>query len=149
MRGRRPKPTALRQRRNRVPGAARLVVDPGLEVRFDLPAARADGAAWHRLTRVWWASVGQSPMAGEMLPVDVHGLVMLAELVDRFHRTPSGALAAEIRLQRACFGLSPMDRTRLRLELGRQAGTTRLAPVTSAATADPRQWLCPVPDPAR
>ena len=67
----------------------------------------------HELTLAWWADVWASPMAAEYLDADVHGLYILAALVDKFWRAPSKELAAEIRLQRVAYGLSPIDRRRL------------------------------------
>jgi len=58
-------------------------------------------------------------MAGEYLESDVHGLYLLAELVDQFWTAPTKELAAEIRLQRQCYGLSPIDRRRLQWEVAR------------------------------
>ena len=52
-------------------------------------------------------------MADEYLDADVHGLYLLTELVDRFWRQPTTALAAEIRQQRLAYGLTPIDRRRL------------------------------------
>lgn len=70
---------------------------------------------WRVETIDWWEDVWKSPMAmaGEFITVDVHGLFLLADLVDRYWRYPSPALATEIRLQRQCFGLTPIDRRRL------------------------------------
>jgi len=45
------------------------------------------------------------------------GLFLLAVLVDGFWLKPHWTAAAEIRLQRQCFGLSPMDRRRLQWEI--------------------------------
>lgn len=81
----------------------------------DLPGDRA----WHPQTMTWWADVWASPMAPEYHESDVHGLMMLAVLVDEFWQDPSQALAAEIRLQRQCFGLTPIDRRRLQWEIER------------------------------
>jgi len=66
-------------------------------------------------------------MAGEFLQVDIHGLFVLAELIDEFWSEPSKELAAEIRLQRQCFGLTPVDRRRLQWEVERveEAATRR------------------------
>jgi len=49
-------------------------------------------------------------MAREYLDSDRHGLFLLAALADQFWTDPSPTLAAEIRMQRQCFGLSPIDR---------------------------------------
>lgn len=70
-------------------------------------------ADWHEQTRAWWKDVWHSPMAEEFLEADRHALVRLAVLVEAFWREPSKELAAEIRLQEARFGLTPVDRHRL------------------------------------
>ena len=49
---------------------------------------------------------------------DIPGLEILADLVDRFWYGDAG-LAAEIRLQRQCFGLTSLDRRRLQWEIAR------------------------------
>ena len=64
-------------------------------------------------------------MASEYLQVDLHGLYMLAALLDRFWQAPSTALAAEIRQQRQCFGLTPIDRRRLQWEVERAEAVSR------------------------
>lgn len=74
---------------------------------------------WHDLTMAWWADIWASPMAPEFEISDMHGLYVLAVLVDEFWRSPSTALAAEIRLQRMAFGLTPIDRRRLQWEIER------------------------------
>lgn len=58
-------------------------------------------------------------MAHEYLDADVHGLYRLAVLVDQFWADPSPVLAAEIRLEQQCFGLTPIDRRRLQWEIER------------------------------
>lgn len=78
---------------------------------------------WHHMTEEWWESIWASPMAPEFETSDRHGLFLLADLVDSFWCEESGkaraALAAEIRLQRQCFGLTPIDRRRLQWEIER------------------------------
>lgn len=98
-------------RRNRSTTRATLVADPEI-VTPDLPAR-----SWHEQTLAWWADVWASPMAPEYDESDVHGLIMLAVLVDEFWRKPTWTTAAEIRLQRQCFGLTPIDRRRLQWEI--------------------------------
>lgn len=112
-----PKHPSTRARRNKVAGARTLqpVEDPTIP---DLPET-ADGDAWHPMTLAWWADIWSSPMAPEYDESDVHGLFMLAMLVDQFWVQPSPALASEIRLQRQCFGLTPIDRRRLQWEIDR------------------------------
>lgn len=105
---------------------------------------------WHPQTLQWWADVWASPMAPEYADSDRHGLFLLAVLVDSFWRSPSKELAAEIRLQRQCFGLTPIDRRRLQWEIERtdeaqDKGRKRRTPATEAkapqAAADPRAVL--------
>jgi hypothetical protein len=76
-----------------------------------------DDREWHPRTREWWADVWASPMAPEYEDSDRHGLFILAALVDQFWLKPHWTAAAEIRLQRQCFGLSPIDRRRLQWEI--------------------------------
>lgn len=123
-----PKPPALRQRRNRVATAATLAAEPRRKRAPSLPRVRdADGRerVWHPLTRVWWRAVWRSPMAAEYLEADIQALLRLAVLVDMFWCQPSRELAAEIRLEQTCFGLTPIDRRRLQWEIdrGEQAAT--------------------------
>lgn len=124
-----PKPSALRQRRNKVSTAATLP-----------PAGTASGIAapplpergkgekpWHPETLSYWAVVWASEMAGEYLDADVPGLVALMKLQDEFNYGEMG-LAAEIRLQRQCFGLTPIDRRRLQWETGKVEDAERRRP---------------------
>lgn len=90
-------------------------------------------------------------MAPEFHESDVHGLLILAVLVDEFWLDPTKELASEIRLQRQCFGLTPMDRRRLQWEIERtdeaQArGTQRRTAAEPKAPAkkDPRAVLASV-----
>lgn len=143
-RGPAPKPAQLRQRRNRRPGAATLEAPahPRVPRLPDL-----DGYEWHPLTRSWWRNVWRSPMAGEYLDTDRDGLGRLAMLVNQFYVERDPKLLAEIRLQEARFGLSPVDRSRLQWEVERgeearrrrQPATPVSAPVDDAP--DPRQLL--------
>ncbi len=143
-RGPAPKPANIRQRTNRKAGATVLVDD----AERDVPALPRGLRKWHRLTRAWWTTVWQSPMAGEYLDTDHEGLVRLAVLVDQFYATLNPVLMAEIRLQEARFGLSPVDRSRLQWEVqkGEEAERRRVRPAagTSDASqpdADPRDLL--------
>lgn len=78
-----------------------------------------DDREWHPQTVAWWADVWASPMAPEYDASDRHGLFVLAVLVDGFWHKPHWTAAAEIRLQRQCFGLTPIDRRRLQWEIER------------------------------
>lgn len=86
-------------------------------------------------------------MAPEYLQTDVHGLYILAELLDGFWRKPSHFRAAEIRLQGQNYGLSPLDRRRLQWEIeedeGEVAPQQRPTPVPPT-TDDPRRHLAAV-----
>ena len=94
------------------------------------------------MTVAWWRDIWASPMAPEFLKADVHGLYLLAELVDRFWLEPSVALAAEIRHHRMAFGLTPIDRRRLQWEVERAETATRKRPAIRPQTgADPRERL--------
>ena len=120
-----PKDPILRQRRNRT--STRAVLPAERRERKRAPQLPRN-QAWHKLTRAWWRDVWRSPMASEYLEVDLHGLYMLAALLDRFWQAPSTALAAEIRQQRQCFGLTPIDRRRLQWELKRAEAVSRKQP---------------------
>jgi hypothetical protein len=141
-----PKDPSLRARRTRSSTAAKLVVDPGLK------APALPTRIWHEQTRAWWKDIWASPMAPEYDESDRHGLFALAVLVDDFWRTEDPKLrkdvAAEIRQQRQCFGLTPMDRRRLQWEIERvdeaqERGARRRAAPSKQPTvvADPRGVL--------
>jgi len=109
---------------------------------------RDDGAEWHAKVLAWWKDIWRSPMAGELLKCDIHELIQLAELKHLFWLHPSGPLAAEIRLQRQCFGFSPLDRRRLEWSVAQAEEATerrqRKQPaerVTPTAINDPRRLL--------
>lgn len=104
-------------RRNRSATAATLTRPKGRIKVPDLPPAGERD--WHPLTMAWWRDVWRSPMAPEYDDSDVHGLYLLAALVNDFWWKPSKEIAAEIRLHRQCFGLSPIDRRRLQWEIER------------------------------
>lgn len=103
------KDPSVRARRNKAATAATLSSGVPEGSRPELPAGRE----WHPLTLSWWHDLWASPMAGEYHESDRHGLFILAALVDAFWTMPSKDLAAEIRLQRQAFGLTPYDRRRL------------------------------------
>jgi hypothetical protein len=106
---------------------------------------------WHPQTLQWWSDVWASPMAPEYDDSDRHGLFALARLVDDFWTAETAreraALSAEIRLQRQCFGLTPIDRRRLQWEIERteeaqDKGRKRRTPAPKGeAKPDPRSVL--------
>ncbi|GIH70331.1 phage terminase small subunit [Sphaerimonospora thailandensis] len=127
-----PKPAGMRQRRNRAATSAKLQADPKLKAP-NLP--ELPDRLWHPMTLAWWADVWRSPMAPEYDESDRHGLFLLAVLVDDFWVKPSKDLAAEIRLQRQSFGLSPIDRRRLQWEIDRGDEATERTRKRRAAPA--------------
>lgn len=78
---------------------------------------------WHGLTKRWWVDLWHSPMAPEYDESDLHGLWLIAQLMDDFWKTGNTKvrreMAAEIRLQGVRFGISPIDRRRLQWEIER------------------------------
>lgn len=145
-----PKNPATRQRRNKHSTARTL---EGLPADAAVPAL-PKGRRWRAETKSWWADVWASPMASEFVHgrADIHGLFVLAVLVDDFWSEPTTALAAEIRLQRQCFGLTPIDRRRLQWEIERgeeatertrrrRSEPTPLAAASEASASDPRAIL--------
>jgi hypothetical protein len=143
-----PKPSHLRQRRNKVAGARTLSLAPELEKRErpELPPKPKGAVPWHPQTLRFWREVWASPMADEYLDSDIPGLEILADLVDRYWYGDAG-LAAEIRLQRQCFGLTSLDRRRLQWEIARGEEATRRSGRGNGparprrSKVDPRQLL--------
>lgn len=111
MRGRKPKPPHMRQRRNKPPAsAAELSADTVVTQTPELPKRKG---GWHPRTVAWWSKYWASPMAERLLESDVERFYMVAELVEQFWRSPSKELLAEIRRQEERFGGDPMARRRL------------------------------------
>jgi len=125
-----------------------LLPECGVEDRI-IPTLPARGRRkWHALTLSWWEDVWASPMATEFLRADLHGLYILADLVDQYWRKPVAKLAAEIRQQRQCFGLTPIDRRRLQWEVEKveeaEAKRKKRQPLSTPAVnegGDPRNIL--------
>lgn len=67
----------------------------------------------------FWKEIWNSEMASEFNDVDIQGLHLLIDMVDTYWKLPAKEIgkkkemANEIRLQRQCFGLTPLDRMRL------------------------------------
>lgn len=113
----RKKHSSVRARANKASTAAVLEEIPEDEVDVpDLPQRyNADGEpiCWREETLGWWEDVWASPMSGEYLDADVHGLIRLAVLVDNYWRAPCSKTHAEVRLAQKDYGLTPYDRRRL------------------------------------
>jgi hypothetical protein len=154
MKGPPPKPAHLRQRQNRVAGAALLPTAEeaaGFEVP-PLPPREKSTELWHQLVLEWWTSVWKSPMASEYLDSDQRELFLLAELHQQFWTVTEVktriVLAGEIRQRSVQFGLTPIDRRRLQwtIDQGERAqertNTRRKIRETPAVTGeDPRNVL--------
>ena len=112
-RGRPPKPTAERRRRNTdaIPGTR--VADDGLIRGPELP----DGVDWHPQTVAWWQTWRRSPLAQAWFATDWDFLLDTAMLHSRMWSTGSLGLAAEVRLRVAKLGATTEDRARLRLSV--------------------------------
>ena len=133
-----PKPAHLRQRQNKKAGATTLPSTEEQEQVKPPTLQNPDKRKFHRLTRAWWKRVWQSPMASEFLPTDIDGLARVALLVDEYYKNPKKETLAEIRLQEARFGLSPIDRSRLQWEVqkGEEAQRKRQPPQRQQAPSD-------------
>ena len=146
-RGPAPKPAHMRQNRTKKAGRTTLPApDSDQAEQTRIPSLQnPDKRKFHRLTRAWWKRVWESPMAGEYLPTDEDGLARLAILVDNYYKIPCKEYLAEIRLQEARFGLSPVDRSRLQWEVlkGEEAERKRKPPQRQgeASPIDPRGIL--------
>lgn len=148
MAGMGPAPKAASQRRRRnLPVGARVLK---AEIVPSQPPVLPDaGRDLHPLTLAFWRDIWSSPMASEWDQSDIHGLLLLADLTNEYWNLEPGTkgtvraqLAAEIRLQRQSFGLSPIDRRRLAWEIERaeqavDAGEKRRA-ARNASLPDPR-----------
>lgn len=115
-----PKKTELRQRRNKNVTARKFQEKKPITGIPELPKRRRE---WRPETVAWWQDIWKSPMAVEFIQSDIHQLYILADLIDEYWRQEakgkgaSPGLATEIRLQRQCFGLTPIDRRRLQWEV--------------------------------
>ncbi len=140
-----PKDPAVRQRMNKSATNATLRTDADKKQRIPkLPkiTENVEGVGevsrdWHPLTRQWWRDVWRSPMAPEFLQADIHALYRLAALVDKFWNEPNKDLAAEIRLEQQCFGLTPIDRRRLQWTVEKAEEASRKTKRRAMAEAEP------------
>lgn len=122
-----PKHPAARARRNKAKTRAKLSLAPNGIQPPELPVRRDDDGnviPWHPMAEDFWREVWESPMAAEYLDADVPGLFILAHLTDSYWKGVDKGqvgkeLAAEIRLQRIDYGLTPIARRRLEWEVER------------------------------
>jgi hypothetical protein len=142
-----PKDPKVRQRRNVDVTAATLIdtsplvagQKPELPVRTD---AEGKVDKWHESALEAWGDIWASPMASEYTQADVHRVVMYVDLLDKYWKGAT-ALAAEIRLQGVCLGVTPIDRRRLQWEIKRVEpdGRKPEAPQRPKRVADPRSVI--------
>lgn len=132
-RGPAPKPKSQRRRRNKTPEEKVLPPEgnsssfPKLPAKYKTRVRTEDGpmsidVTFLKSTRDWYDDWAKSPMATEFTGVDWQRLQRVARLVDQYDRNPAKDLLAEIRLQEASFGATPMDRRRLGLKIGDKPG---------------------------
>lgn len=153
-----PKHPSARQRRNKVATAKTLqLVD---KPKVPLIPKRGPGLAWQPETVKWWHRTWSSPMSSEYDESDFSGIVRRLYLEDAYwYAMKSGMtlaafkFAAEIRIQDAEYGLTPMARRRLQwtIEQGesaeekttarRKARRAATAPALVDAADDPRAML--------
>lgn len=157
-----PKPPDQRRNRRHIPG--QLVFNSGELVPEDQRPAlgpRPDGAPWHPAALAHWAAIWESPMAHGFETSDIHGLVRLMDLIHLYWSLNSRIdgdlmdkalevtrtklqIAAEIRREQQNFGLSPLDRSRLKWEIergeaaGESAARRRTPARKGRKAADPR-----------
>jgi hypothetical protein len=92
-------------------------------------------------TRDWYETWARSPMAVEFTAVHWQRLLRLARVVDQFERTSDEKLLAEIRLQEAGFGGTPMDLRRLGRKITPVAGAAQPARRRDRKATDRRARL--------
>lgn len=122
MRGPLPKPTNMRQRRNKVATAAVLESESVAATR-EIPPLPTMGV-WHPMVIEWWNTIWTSPVAGEYLEVDKPRLYKIAVLHHHFWQSVtdpdrSRELLSEIARQELAYGLTPIDRRRLQWEISK------------------------------
>lgn len=130
-----PKPAHQRQRRNR--SVTISTVEAGPAGRVDLPAD------YHDLTKMWWATIWNSPISGEWVDADTPGLVALAQLVEDFWRAEPNERAkrhAEVRMASREYGLSPFSRRQLQWEIKRLDPKPALTRTPRSRAASRRQF---------
>ena len=139
-RGPPPKNPVTRQRQNRKSTATTLSSQRrGRAPKLDLFDPKRE---WDPRTRRWWRAVWASPMAAMYLEPDKEELGAVAILKDMFFSHPTTPLAAEIRLQEARFGLTPVDRARLDwVMMPADEASKRPARVAQLGEGDPRDNL--------
>jgi len=138
-----PKDPATRQRRNTRSTKAALPAEGlGLKRVPLMPKGPADWV-WHDRTRAWWRELWKSPMAANLVAMDLQGIERLAFVVDRAHHSPGDAkLEEQIAKLSMPYGLSPLDRRRLEWSIEPPKPKAATAPAKPVdAGPDPRSLL--------
>ncbi len=87
-------------------------------------------------TREWYETWARSPMATRFTGVDWNRLRRVATLADAFYRRPSQRVMAELRLQEALFGGTPVDRLRAQMRIAApEMGPERAESAVAGASA--------------
>lgn len=154
-----PKPSGIRQRRNRTGNAATLRPDDPAWTRArerqEVPELPPWGGRrqWRPEVIAWWVDLWRSPMATEYYRVDFWDLVEIARLKHDLagvrDATKRPRLMAEIRVQEQRFGLDPRSRRQLQWEVekGEEAAERtsqrrqRRAASAARSAGDPRAAL--------
>lgn len=105
-----PKPPEQRRRRNRVD---QVMLAAQHDKPFPPLPQKYPGGAFCAATVAWYEACCRSPMAAQWCAVDYIRLQDVAIVRDLWFRTGSLKALQELRLQEACFGLTPADRRRL------------------------------------
>lgn len=138
-----PKDPATRQRRNTRSTKAALPAEGLALKRVPLmPKGPADWV-WHDRTREWWRELWRSPMAANLVAMDVQGIERLAFVIDKAHWEPGDAkLEEQIQKLSMPYGLSPLDRRRLEWSIEPPKPKPAKAPAAAVAPGpDPRSLL--------
>jgi hypothetical protein len=105
---------------------------------------RDDGSEWHPAAKSMWREIWHSPMASQYTVVDIHSMLRLIDLEHCYWVADTvedkRKLATELRLQSQLFGLSPLDRVRLKWEIEK-------AEAAESQGARRRGGSAPRPDP--
>src|SRR5688572_5116690 len=109
-----PKQRDRRARRNADPLPA-VVLPWAAGSQPMLPVKQPNGDSWPKRTREWWAMWGRSPLTARFTESDWSELLDTSLLHARLW-SGDVAVAAELRLRVAKFGVTPEDRARLRIQ---------------------------------
>lgn len=168
MAGHGPPPAEVKRRRNKPPEFDELPAEgnsgpyPPLPASYgvEVPVEDEDPATGDKVirmkrkqvkflhdTREWYETWATSPMATKFTGVDWNRLKRVAILADAFHRSPSQALAGELRLQEALFGGTPVDRLRARMRIAPPVDADGHAAPRRKSSSERRNRLTIVPPP--